>query len=199
MSSIATARRGPDMPPNAEVVQALMRLVQQHLPGVSLAGAITVEVVHRAIDVIKKHILSILGTGFLTAAAATLLPSLLVVAVNAIGFTAAGVLKGTLAATLQSMFWGANTGGIFSGLQAFGATAAIASPAVIGIGVAFGVIGAGLLGYRWYKKRQARAIAAAASGGSDDSDDDQKTSKRQVAVRQRTSLFDLFRRRPKVD
>ncbi|KAJ3514675.1 hypothetical protein NLJ89_g2242 [Agrocybe chaxingu] len=174
MPSSAPARRGPDVPPIAgnEVVQAIMRLLHDRLPGVALAGAITMEVVHRAIDVLKKHILSILGTGFLTAALATLLPSLLVVAVNAIGFTAAG---------------------------AFGATAAIASPAVIGVGVAFGVIGAGVLGYKWYERRQARRIVAVASGGSDDSDDRKETSERQVAVRQTANLFDLFRRRPKID
>ncbi|KAF8902793.1 hypothetical protein CPB84DRAFT_1678571, partial [Gymnopilus junonius] len=83
-------------------------------------------------------------------------PSLCVVVVNAVGFTQSGVLAGSMAATLQSALWGASTGGIFSFLQAFGATAVIASPAVLAVrGVCLGV-GTVALAY-WLRKKYVRS------------------------------------------
>jgi len=76
---------------------------------------------------------------------ATLLPSLIVLAVNILGFTAGGVLHGSIAALIQSLVYGGQTAGLFSVLQAFGATAAISPPVVIGIGSILAVVGAALI------------------------------------------------------
>ncbi|KAF9472877.1 hypothetical protein BDN70DRAFT_778405, partial [Pholiota conissans] len=56
----------------------------------------------------------LMGGVLSTAGLAILAPSLAVVIVNAIGFTSAGVLKMTLATTIQSVFHQAYTSGLFS-------------------------------------------------------------------------------------
>ncbi|EEB99903.1 hypothetical protein MPER_00292, partial [Moniliophthora perniciosa FA553] len=54
------------------------------------------------------------GGGLMAGGAAILLPSAAIAALNAVGFTASGVLAGSLAAGVQSVFYGAMTGGLFS-------------------------------------------------------------------------------------
>jgi len=100
-----------------------------------------------------------LQMGFLTAGFLTLLPSLLVVAVNALGFTAAGVLKGSIAALIQKMIYGGAASGLFSILQSFGAVAVLSPPGVIAIGVTVAAVGCGILGYNLWKWHKARQIA----------------------------------------
>ena len=59
------------------------------------AVAIVQQTVHQAVDLAKQNI-AILGGVLATAGFAMLLPSLMVLIVNAVGFTSAGVLKGAL-------------------------------------------------------------------------------------------------------
>ncbi|KAK7462177.1 hypothetical protein VKT23_007781 [Stygiomarasmius scandens] len=77
----------------------------------------------------------------LTVGSTIILPSIGIAVINAIGFTSAGVAAGSLAATIQSVFCGAFTGGLFSAFQSLGATAVIASPPVLGVGAALVIIG----------------------------------------------------------
>lgn len=59
------------------------------------AVAIVQQTVHQAFDLAKQNI-AILAGALATAGLAVLLPSLMVLIVNAVGFTSAGVFKGVL-------------------------------------------------------------------------------------------------------
>ena len=59
------------------------------------AVAIVQQTVHQAVDLAKQNI-AILAGALATAGLAVLLPSLMVLIVNAVGFTSAGVFKGVL-------------------------------------------------------------------------------------------------------
>jgi len=98
-------------------------------------------------DILKKNLI-LVGRGFSIAGFLTLLPSLLVGAVNALGFTAAGVLQGSIAALIESVIYGGAANGLFSILQGFGAVAVISPPGVLAAGVTGVVVGGGILGYR---------------------------------------------------
>ncbi|KAH6880902.1 hypothetical protein BKA70DRAFT_1343169 [Coprinopsis sp. MPI-PUGE-AT-0042] len=76
---------------------------------------------------------------------ALLAPAVAVGALGAVGFTAGGVAAGSLAAAVQSAVWGATTGGVFSALQAAGATMVAPAAQVVG-GV--GAVAAGALGLK---------------------------------------------------
>ncbi|GJE83946.1 hypothetical protein PsYK624_000190 [Phanerochaete sordida] len=65
----------------------------------------------------------------------------------AAGFGPLGPIAGTLAPLLQSVFWGARTGGLFSLLQAAGMTIVAPSAVVTGLGSAVMGLGA-WLGFR---------------------------------------------------
>ena len=80
---------------------------------------------------------------------------------------------GSLAATIQSTFFGGYASGIFSIFQSFGATAAVAPPVALALGGILLVVGVGAGGYWFYQRRQRRlaAEAQAATGDDDDSDD----------------------------
>jgi len=79
---------------------------------------------------------------------------------------------GSIAAAIQSSLYGAYTAGAFSGLQAFGATAVIASPAVLAVGGTILVVGAGVIIYGLYQKRQRRLAAEGSDKRAGDDDDD---------------------------
>ncbi|KIM47323.1 hypothetical protein M413DRAFT_440764 [Hebeloma cylindrosporum] len=93
-----------------------------------------------------KAIAGIIGGGI------ALFPSVVVAA----GFTAGGVAAGSLAASIQSAFYGGATTGLFSLLQSVGATAAPAAAGTVLSAVGSIVAGTTVLG----------------SGDDDDSDED---------------------------
>ncbi|KAF4615000.1 hypothetical protein D9613_002466 [Agrocybe pediades] len=140
----------PDVPagppgPGKDIISLILRLLREHIPGFNPL-AITQVVLDQALAVIKENIHFIIGTLVPTVGVTVLIPSLTVVLVNLLGFTANGVLAGSIAAFVQSLFWGGSTGGIFSALQAFGATATISLPAL--------AIGGGLLlGWWWWNRK----------------------------------------------
>ncbi|KIK66922.1 hypothetical protein GYMLUDRAFT_55538 [Collybiopsis luxurians FD-317 M1] len=61
-------------------------------------------------------------------------PSVILGALNVVGFSASGVLGGSLAATAQSIFYGGATSGVFSTLQSIAATGVVASAPVLALG-----------------------------------------------------------------
>lgn len=179
------ANGNPRRPPNVDLrafVNALMRQVQAQL-ALSHAATISKQLLQKITDIVRAN-LAPLSALLTTAGLAMFLPSLAVVIVNGIGFTSGGVLAGascldatrsefvcslflwwflwvgSLATVIQSHFYGALTRGVFSSLQAFGATAAIASPAVLVLGGILLGTGAGLFGWWLYKKWR--------GGGDDD-------------------------------
>ncbi|ESK86264.1 hypothetical protein Moror_16618 [Moniliophthora roreri MCA 2997] len=99
------------------------------------------------------------GGGLMAGGAAVVLPAAGITALNAIGFTSSGVLAGSIAAGIQSVFYGGMTGGLFSLCQSIGATAVAAPPLAIGLGIGALVVGAGL------------AFSPSSNGGSGDDDD----------------------------
>jgi len=129
---------------------AIALLVQNQFPALLTGAIITAELIDQVREVIK-HNLKFLGNALISAGLLTLLPTLVVTTVNLIGFTSAGVLQGSLAAVIQAAIYGGQTGGLFSLLQGFGATAVISPPLVIGIGAGLTVVGAGILGYKLWK------------------------------------------------
>jgi len=76
-------------------------VVDALIPQIIMSGAAAIA--QQAVDLAKENI-AILGGALATAGLAILLPSLIVVIVNAIGFTAAGVLKGALLGLLKWPF-----------------------------------------------------------------------------------------------
>ena len=67
-------------------------------------------------------------------------------ALSAAGFTAGGVAFGSVAAFIQSVFYGASTGGVFSVLQSAGAAGigAAGNAAIGGISGGIGALGTGI-------------------------------------------------------
>ena len=93
--------RGPPGGVDA-LVEALLRVIPQG--GLLTAGTVIVaETYRRAVKVLKRHIHTLISSALITAGLAALLPSLAVVIVNAVGFTAAGVAKG-LSYSLTQIF-----------------------------------------------------------------------------------------------
>jgi len=86
------------------------------------------------------------------AGAKLLWPAILV----AIGFGSGGVAAGSLAAFLQSMFYGGATGGVFSVLQALGATTVVSTFATL-TGFGLGAVGAWCPAIRWDREEPAGA------------------------------------------
>ncbi|EAU83179.2 hypothetical protein CC1G_07861 [Coprinopsis cinerea okayama7 len=81
------------------------------------------------------------GTVLAIGGATVLFPAVGILGLNALGFGAGGVVGGSIAATIQSIFYGGATTGLFSILQSIGATAAaptvgsmIASASAVGAG-----------------------------------------------------------------
>ncbi|THU92067.1 hypothetical protein K435DRAFT_840734 [Dendrothele bispora CBS 962.96] len=83
----------------------------------------------------------------------SVLHSVGVAAVNAVGFTS-NIAAGSLATVIQSTFYGAYTCGIFSSLQSFGATAVMASPFALGLGATAMVVGGSVLAVNKVKERE---------------------------------------------
>lgn len=139
------------------LANTLALLLQDQIPGLGRGAVVTAQLFRQIKQILSKNLSLIVGGTFLTAGFLTLLPSLLVVAVNALGFTAGGVLKGSIAALIQQVIYAGATGGLYSTLQSFGALAVIGPPGLIAIGVTLGVVGVGLIGYqlwKWYDARR---------------------------------------------
>ena len=101
MQPNSLAPRGPPRGVDA-LVEALLRVIPQG--GLLTAGAVVVaETYRRAVEVLKRHIHTLISSAFIAAGLTALLPSLAVVIVNAVGFTAAGVAKG-LSYSLTQIF-----------------------------------------------------------------------------------------------
>ncbi|KAK7043972.1 hypothetical protein VNI00_008140 [Paramarasmius palmivorus] len=95
------------------------------------------------------------GTGLLAGGALAIIPSVGIAVLNAIGFTSSGVAAGSAAAAIQSAVYGGATGGLFSVCQSIGATAVVAPPVAIGLGIGAVVAGVGCFAYNAFKKRNA--------------------------------------------
>ncbi|KAF5316376.1 hypothetical protein D9619_006728 [Psilocybe cf. subviscida] len=149
-----------DLPParRRELDALLALLTQQLLPHSMLTAMQKLSLVHDFLLTNRERVLAILTAA---GGVAVLVPAIL----SVIGFTSSGVLAGSLAALIQSVFYGANTGGIFSLFQSIGATAALAPPVAFVLGGAL-LIGAGWLW--WYRERDTAQLP----GGNDDDDND---------------------------
>ena len=101
---------------------------------------------------------------------------------------------GSLAALIQSSAYAGSTGGIFSALQSFGATAAVAPPVALALGGTLLIVGAAAGGYWLYQRRQRRLDAEAqAAGGDDDSDDDDEHPPKEIQpLIKRVSVSERF-------
>ncbi|KAJ7598135.1 hypothetical protein C8J56DRAFT_161533 [Mycena floridula] len=136
----------------------------------AVGRVVSAEYLRNAIELVKRNIAALISTGMVVAGSAMLLPALAILALNAVGFTLSGVAAGSLAAAIQSLFYGASTTGLFSILQSLGATAVIGSPVlpiVGGVLVGVGIIG--LVGWKIYKEH--RDAASKDSGDGDDDED----------------------------
>ncbi|KAJ2912403.1 hypothetical protein MD484_g8010, partial [Candolleomyces efflorescens] len=115
------------------------------------------------------YIFASAGAGLMIGGSFVIIPALGVLALNAIGFTSAGVAGGSFAAVIQSIFYRGATAGLFSMLQSAGATAVM--PAVGSIVGATSAIGAGVasLVYGHGSKKDSE-------GGSSDSSEESSDS-----------------------
>jgi len=114
-----------------EFVMSLREVLAEHNAPSSLD---TFRMEHPGIDTAAK----VAGTGLVVAGGAVLTPLVVVGGLNALGFTAAGVASGSIAAGLQSALYGGATTGVFSVCQSIAATGAV--PAVVSF---LGSVGAG--------------------------------------------------------
>lgn len=81
------------------------------------------------------------------------------------------IYTGSVAAFIQSIFYGGGTTGIFSMLQSFGATAAFAPPVALVFGGLL-LFGGAVAGGYWLYQRQRRLAQAEAQAAAADDDDD---------------------------
>ncbi|KAF9532830.1 hypothetical protein CPB83DRAFT_806440 [Crepidotus variabilis] len=172
-------------------IEALTRVLSR-APNMSTAlinGALISQTLIRDVEaVLRKYLIEMLGSALVAGGIGALLPSLAVVLVNAVGFTSGGVAAGSIAAAFQSAVLGGATGGAFSSLQAFGATAMIAHPAVLAVGIILMAGGAGVVGYGLWRKRQRQreaelAASMVSSGqGPDGFNPDHKSEEAQVTL-----------------
>lgn len=88
------------------------------------------------------YIFASAGSALMIGGSFVIIPALGILALNAIGFTAAGVAGGSIAAFVQSVFYRGATAGLFSILQSAGATAVLPATGAIAGGVS--AVGAGL-------------------------------------------------------
>jgi len=87
-------------------------------------------------------------------------------------------MLGSIAAAIQSSVYGAYTTGVFSALQSFGATAVIASHVALALGGISLAVGAGLIGFWWWKKRKPGQNYSAEHGPDSNDDNDDKKCKK---------------------
>jgi len=151
------------------MANTLVVLLQTQVPALARAAVITAEIIDRVREIVQQNLI-LLGSTLLTAGSITLLPSFLVTAVKVIGFTAGGVLEGSIAAFIQSTIFGGQTCGLFSVLQSFGATAMISPPVAVGVGVSLAVIGAGVLAYKRHCERVDQNDRKSSPDNRDDDD-----------------------------
>ena len=78
------------------LANTLVRSLQDQIPGLGSTGTmvITARLLNQVRDIIRQNLYLLAGSTFMTAGLLTLLPTLIVTAVNILGFTAGGVLKG---------------------------------------------------------------------------------------------------------
>ena len=76
----------------AQLFRQITDILKKNLILVSRGAIVAAQLFRQIIDIFKKNPI-LVGSGFLIVGLSILLPSALVVAVNAIGFTAAGVLR----------------------------------------------------------------------------------------------------------
>ncbi|PPQ91370.1 hypothetical protein CVT25_004137 [Psilocybe cyanescens] len=169
MSENNAVARGGNGNPRVEV-EALLALVRNQFPTLATGAAITTEIVNQVTESIRRNI-GLLGSGLTATSLAVLLPSLAIAIVNAIGCTAGGIAAGSMAAAIQSAFYGAYTTGLISTLQAFGATAVIAFPAALILGSISLATGVGFLGHWLYKRHRASLSGVLPGQDSDDLND----------------------------
>lgn len=87
--------RGVEDPRPQVVVDALIHLIQNQFPAIISGAAISAALIQQVVDFVKKN-LAILGGVLTTAGLTILLPSLTVALVNLVGFSASGVVSGSL-------------------------------------------------------------------------------------------------------
>lgn len=93
MSNSRISPLGPPVAPRS-VVDALVRLIRDQVLGLAISMVVTTYVLKQVLDIIKKNIAGLLGGCLILVGLALLLPSLALVVVNALGWTASGVLTG---------------------------------------------------------------------------------------------------------
>ena len=76
------------------LANALVRYLQDQIPGLGSTMMITARLLNQVRDIIRKNLYLLAGNTFMAAGLLTLLPTLIVTTVNILGFTAGGVLKG---------------------------------------------------------------------------------------------------------
>ncbi|KAJ7574942.1 hypothetical protein C8J56DRAFT_977868, partial [Mycena floridula] len=142
-----------DSPPLPQVPQIVVSDDTTGIPEIIvLAGVVILaEYLRSVIEFVKTNIAALISTGMIVAGSAMLLPTLAILALNAVGFTPSGVVAGSLAAAIQSAFYGGATTGLFSILQSLGATAVIGSPVLPIIG---GVLAGVGIGWKFYQKHR---------------------------------------------
>ncbi|PPQ73710.1 hypothetical protein CVT24_007265 [Panaeolus cyanescens] len=164
--------------PQLRDATGIMAIMRQHIPQIDNA-IITQALLQKVKDVLVQNIdkiTPVLSGALVALGTSVLLPTLFITVIQAIGFTSGGVAAGSLAALIQSTFYGAWTGGIFSGLQSIGAVAVVPPPITIGIAVASVVVGGGYLLYRHFKRRRIALDASSDESQDHDEDDGASTS-----------------------
>ncbi|KAF5316685.1 hypothetical protein D9619_006722 [Psilocybe cf. subviscida] len=133
-------------------LEAIITNLCHQLPLVAAGAIFTERIIKEIKAVLLKNLSKILSAGLIAGGLSVLIPVLTLAIVNAVGFTAGGVLAGSLAAANQSAVYGGLTGGVFSTLQSFGAVAVMPPPVVIAVAVVAVVVG-GYLAYRAFKSK----------------------------------------------
>jgi len=99
-----------------------------------------------------------------TAGSVVLIPTILVGGLNAVGFTASGVVAGSIAAGLQSSVYGGLTTGLFSTGQSIAATSAVGSGSVIISSI--GSVAAGVKAFSGVQKTPKTTASDSTSDGA---------------------------------
>jgi hypothetical protein len=73
-----------------------VRSLQDQIPALGTRGTIiTKEVINQVASIIRQNRILLAGSTFMAAGLLTLLPTVIAITVNILGFTAGGVLQGT--------------------------------------------------------------------------------------------------------
>ncbi|KII96142.1 hypothetical protein PLICRDRAFT_170718 [Plicaturopsis crispa FD-325 SS-3] len=110
-------------------------------------------------DKLKSYSTFFGGAALIAGGTAVVLPTALLAALNAIGFSAIGPVGGSLAAGIQSVLYGGATGGLFSSAQSFAMTAVGGPVPLVVAGVVAVLIGI------WLVRRELKAQAVLKANG----------------------------------